>query len=144
MHVLYNLLISIVFSVCGPNTESEWAREGRRIIPLLRRADPVTAFTARADAAKQQASYSYIFLVLLNYFLQNVLLICNVLFAGREEELDNAAGAGEDVEESGRKEAILNREIFQVRTSSLQNTHQSMKMRNRLSLFSLMQSVGQH
>ena len=39
---------------------------------------------------------------------------CNVHLAGREEELYHAARAGEDVEESGRKEAILNHEIFQV------------------------------
>lgn len=42
-----------VSSVSGPDTESEWAREGRRIIPLLRRATPITAFTKPADKAKE-------------------------------------------------------------------------------------------
>ena len=31
------------------NNETEWAKEGRRIIPLLKRATPITAFTALAD-----------------------------------------------------------------------------------------------
>jgi len=47
-------LSTIARNVSGPNTENEWAREGRRIIPLLRRATPITAFTARADAVKQE------------------------------------------------------------------------------------------
>ena len=46
----------LISSVSGPNTENEWAREGRRIIPLLRRATPITAFTAGADAVKQEVS----------------------------------------------------------------------------------------
>ena len=50
--VLNRLLL--LCSVSGPNTENEWAREGRRIIPLLRRATPITAFTARADLVKQE------------------------------------------------------------------------------------------
>ena len=48
--------LPLMCSVSGPNTENEWAREGRRIIPLLRRATPITAFTARADAVKQEVS----------------------------------------------------------------------------------------
>lgn len=38
----------------GSNAENEWAREGRRIIPLLRRATPLTAFTPAADAVKRE------------------------------------------------------------------------------------------
>ena len=38
----------------GSNAENEWAREGRRIIPLLRRATPLTAFTPAADAIKRE------------------------------------------------------------------------------------------
>ena len=40
------------FSVSGPNSENEWAREGRRIIPLLRRATPINAFSPIADRSK--------------------------------------------------------------------------------------------
>ena len=40
------------FSVSGPNSEHEWAREGRRIIPLLRRAAPITAFSPIANKTK--------------------------------------------------------------------------------------------
>ena len=37
-------------SVCGnTSNEVDWAKEGRRIIPLLKRATPITAFTAVAD-----------------------------------------------------------------------------------------------
>ena len=36
----------------GPNSEHEWAREGRRIIPLLRRAAPITAFSPIANKTK--------------------------------------------------------------------------------------------
>ena len=38
--------------VCGPNSENEWAREGRRIIPLLKRATAVTRLTEVANRAK--------------------------------------------------------------------------------------------
>ena len=41
-------------SLFGPNTESEWVREGRRIIPLLKRGRPITGFTPTADAHKQE------------------------------------------------------------------------------------------
>ncbi len=36
----------------GPNSEHEWAREGRRIIPLLRRATPINAFSPLANKTK--------------------------------------------------------------------------------------------
>jgi len=38
--------------VCGPNSENEWAREGRRIIPLLKRASVITSLTEVANKAK--------------------------------------------------------------------------------------------
>lgn len=44
------LLNTIAASVCGnTSNEVDWAKEGRRIIPLLKRATPITAFTAVAD-----------------------------------------------------------------------------------------------
>jgi hypothetical protein len=36
----------------GSNSEHEWAREGRRIIPLLRRATPINAFSPLANKTK--------------------------------------------------------------------------------------------
>ncbi len=51
------LVFSIAFpSVAGTNCENDWAREGRRIIPLMRRAVPVTAFCPAADAAGAAAA----------------------------------------------------------------------------------------
>jgi hypothetical protein len=40
------------FRVSGSNSEHEWAREGRRIIPLLRRATPINAFSPIADRTR--------------------------------------------------------------------------------------------
>ncbi len=44
----------MLFSFAGAGTENEWAREGRRIIPLVRRAVPLTAFSGVADVAKRE------------------------------------------------------------------------------------------
>ena len=41
-----------MISVSGPNSANEWAREGRRIIPLLKRASVVTSLTEVANKAK--------------------------------------------------------------------------------------------
>ena len=38
--------------MCGPNSENEWAREGRRIIPLLKRSSVITSLTEVANNAK--------------------------------------------------------------------------------------------
>lgn len=46
------LLNTIAATVSGPNSEHEWAREGRRIIPLLRRATPITPFAPLANKSK--------------------------------------------------------------------------------------------
>lgn len=42
----------MTISVSGPNSANEWAREGRRIIPLLKRASVVTCLTEVANKAK--------------------------------------------------------------------------------------------
>ena len=51
------VLMCICFcSISGPNTMSEWLIEGRRLIPLMPRLVPQTAFTAKAnEAANMQA-----------------------------------------------------------------------------------------
>jgi hypothetical protein len=36
-------------SIAGPNTSTDWAIEGRRLIPLMPRLVPQTAFTALAN-----------------------------------------------------------------------------------------------
>lgn len=48
-------------SMSGPNSSSEWSIEGRRLVPLMPRLVPQTAFTATANAvasatANQNAS----------------------------------------------------------------------------------------
>lgn len=45
----------LIHRLTGSLCETEWAREGRRIIPLLRRALPLTAFTSAADSAQAEA-----------------------------------------------------------------------------------------
>lgn len=45
MHVF----ILFFYSIAGPNTSTEWAIEGRRLIPLMPRLVPQTAFTALAN-----------------------------------------------------------------------------------------------
>ncbi len=47
-------MLSVPDSVAGPNCENDWAREGRRIVPLLRRAVPITSYTASADASGKE------------------------------------------------------------------------------------------
>ena len=49
------LLNTIAVSLCGNGqNETEWAKEGRRIIPLLKRATPITAFTPIADEGSEK------------------------------------------------------------------------------------------
>jgi hypothetical protein len=40
--------------MCGPNVSAEWLVEGRRLVPLLPRLVPQTAFTVTANAAANQ------------------------------------------------------------------------------------------
>jgi hypothetical protein len=46
-----------ISSICGDGrSEAEWAKEGRRIIPLLNRATPITAFTPIADSGADEVA----------------------------------------------------------------------------------------
>ena len=52
---------SVFHSMSGPNSSSEWSIEGRRLVPLMPRLVPQTAFTVTANAvanasANQNAS----------------------------------------------------------------------------------------
>uniref|UniRef100_A0A1A7XXB7 BRCA2-interacting transcriptional repressor EMSY n=1 Tax=Iconisemion striatum TaxID=60296 RepID=A0A1A7XXB7_9TELE len=54
-------LTTIAYHMSGPNSSSEWSIEGRRLVPLMPRLVPQTAFTATANAvatvtANQNAS----------------------------------------------------------------------------------------
>uniref|UniRef100_A0A3B4G2F5 BRCA2-interacting transcriptional repressor EMSY n=1 Tax=Pundamilia nyererei TaxID=303518 RepID=A0A3B4G2F5_9CICH len=54
-------LTTIAYSMSGPNSSSEWSIEGRRLVPLMPRLVPQTAFTVTANAvasatANQNAS----------------------------------------------------------------------------------------
>uniref|UniRef100_A0A3B3WVA2 BRCA2-interacting transcriptional repressor EMSY n=1 Tax=Poecilia mexicana TaxID=48701 RepID=A0A3B3WVA2_9TELE len=54
-------LTTIAYHMSGPNNSSEWSIEGRRLVPLMPRLVPQTAFTATANAvasatANQNAS----------------------------------------------------------------------------------------
>lgn len=47
------------FSMSGPNSSSEWSIEGRRLVPLMPRLVPQTAFTVTANAvANATASHN--------------------------------------------------------------------------------------
>ncbi|XP_015243369.1 PREDICTED: protein EMSY-like [Cyprinodon variegatus] len=55
-------LTTIAYHMSGPNNSSEWSIEGRRLVPLMPRLVPQTAFTATANAvasatANQNASF---------------------------------------------------------------------------------------
>ncbi len=43
--------MNLVFSACGPDVSSEWQIEGRRLVPLMPRLVPQTAFTLTANNA---------------------------------------------------------------------------------------------
>jgi hypothetical protein len=43
------MLFFCFYSIAGPNTSTDWAIEGRRLIPLMPRLVPQTAFTALAN-----------------------------------------------------------------------------------------------
>lgn len=56
-----NNVLNIISSMSGPNSSSEWSIEGRRLVPLMPRLVPQTAFTMTANAvatatANQNAS----------------------------------------------------------------------------------------
>jgi hypothetical protein len=46
---LIDAWLSYFCSIAGPNTSTAWAIEGRRLIPLMPRLVPQTAFTALAN-----------------------------------------------------------------------------------------------
>ncbi|KAI4786098.1 hypothetical protein KUCAC02_037352, partial [Chaenocephalus aceratus] len=55
-------LTTIAYHMSGPNSSSEWSIEGRRLVPLMPRLVPQTAFTVTANAvasasANQNASF---------------------------------------------------------------------------------------
>uniref|UniRef100_A0A8C0BJH3 BRCA2-interacting transcriptional repressor EMSY n=1 Tax=Buteo japonicus TaxID=224669 RepID=A0A8C0BJH3_9AVES len=46
---------AFLFSMSGPNSSSEWSIEGRRLVPLMPRLVPQTAFTVTANAVANAA-----------------------------------------------------------------------------------------
>ncbi|XP_069496141.1 BRCA2-interacting transcriptional repressor EMSY isoform X2 [Ambystoma mexicanum] len=48
-------LTTIAHNMCGPNSSAEWSVEGRRLVPLMPRLVPQTAFTATANAVANAA-----------------------------------------------------------------------------------------
>lgn len=48
-------VFSFLFSMSGPNSSSEWSIEGRRLVPLMPRLVPQTAFTVTANAVANAA-----------------------------------------------------------------------------------------
>ncbi|KAM5179522.1 BRCA2-interacting transcriptional repressor EMSY [Mantella aurantiaca] len=50
-------LTTIAHNMSGPNSSSEWSIEGRRLVPLMPRLVPQTAFTATANAIANAAGH---------------------------------------------------------------------------------------
>ncbi|XP_018105893.1 BRCA2-interacting transcriptional repressor EMSY isoform X4 [Xenopus laevis] len=50
-------LTTIAHNMSGPNSSSEWSIEGRRLVPLMPRLVPQTAFTATANAVANAAGH---------------------------------------------------------------------------------------
>uniref|UniRef100_A0A663LKX1 BRCA2-interacting transcriptional repressor EMSY n=1 Tax=Athene cunicularia TaxID=194338 RepID=A0A663LKX1_ATHCN len=55
--IAHKILIecAFLFSMSGPNSSSEWSIEGRRLVPLMPRLVPQTAFTVTANAVANAA-----------------------------------------------------------------------------------------
>ena len=49
-------MVCSLFSVCGSDASVEWESEGRRVVPLMPRLVPQTAFTGSATAAANHAA----------------------------------------------------------------------------------------
>lgn len=54
--ILKDILFLVIFSVCGSDASVEWESEGRRVVPLMPRLVPQTAFTGAATAAANHAA----------------------------------------------------------------------------------------
>ncbi|XP_028655364.1 BRCA2-interacting transcriptional repressor EMSY isoform X1 [Erpetoichthys calabaricus] len=50
-------LTTIAYHMSGPNSSSEWSIEGRRLVPLMPRLVPQTAFTVTANAVANAAAH---------------------------------------------------------------------------------------
>ncbi|XP_062392431.1 BRCA2-interacting transcriptional repressor EMSY isoform X2 [Sardina pilchardus] len=50
-------LSTIAYHMSGPNSSSEWSVEGRRLVPLMPRLVPQTAFTVTANAVASAAAH---------------------------------------------------------------------------------------
>ncbi|KAM4701023.1 BRCA2-interacting transcriptional repressor EMSY [Discoglossus pictus] len=50
-------LTTVAHNMSGPNSSSEWSIEGRRLVPLMPRLVPQTAFTATANAVANSAGH---------------------------------------------------------------------------------------
>lgn len=56
---MFILVISTVCSICGQrSTSEEWSQEGRRLIPLMPRIAPQTAYSAIADEVADSTNKS--------------------------------------------------------------------------------------
>ena len=54
--IFFNTIFLKLSSVCGSDASVEWESEGRRVVPLMPRLVPQTAFTGSATAAANHAA----------------------------------------------------------------------------------------
>lgn len=57
-YIIYmRLYVFSLNSMSGPNSSSEWSIEGRRLVPLMPRLVPQTAFTVTANAVASATAH---------------------------------------------------------------------------------------
>ncbi|XP_048873196.1 BRCA2-interacting transcriptional repressor EMSY isoform X2 [Brienomyrus brachyistius] len=69
-------LTTIAYHMSGPNSSSEWSIEGRRLVPLMPRLVPQTAFTVTANAVANAAAHQNASLLLPTETGNKEVVVC--------------------------------------------------------------------
>ncbi|XP_052422541.1 BRCA2-interacting transcriptional repressor EMSY [Carassius gibelio] len=69
-------LTTIAYHMSGPNSSSEWAIEGRRLVPLMPRLVPQTAFTVMANAMANATAHQNASLLLPADTANKEVVVC--------------------------------------------------------------------
>uniref|UniRef100_W5MBN7 BRCA2-interacting transcriptional repressor EMSY n=1 Tax=Lepisosteus oculatus TaxID=7918 RepID=W5MBN7_LEPOC len=69
-------LTTIAYHMSGPNSSSEWSIEGRRLVPLMPRLVPQTAFTVTANAVANTAVHQNASLLLPSETGNKEVVVC--------------------------------------------------------------------
>ncbi|XP_016344747.1 BRCA2-interacting transcriptional repressor EMSY-like isoform X2 [Sinocyclocheilus anshuiensis] len=69
-------LTTIAYHMSGPNSSSEWSIEGRRLVPLMPRLVPQTAFTVMANAVANATAHQNASLLLPTETANKEVVVC--------------------------------------------------------------------